>query len=216
MKMGKDLAIGLKWYLISWKSHDNHSIGNHKNIFNDARVPWSEYRYYDPKTVDLDFEGMIKDIKGAPEGSFIPLHGCAHNLTGIDPTPKQWEKIADVIQEKNHIPFFDVAYQGFASGSIDEDASSVRLSAARGMELSCAQSYGKNLGLYAERVGAINVLCSPAEAAVRYVSHSSLKQSGMFSFTGLNKAQIERDEKMDDNTETEHYKVNPCDFFIPT
>ena len=37
--------------------------GNHKNIFNDARVPWSEYRYYDPKTVGLDFEGMIADIK---------------------------------------------------------------------------------------------------------------------------------------------------------
>lgn len=39
------------------------------------------------------------------------LHGCAHNPTGIDPTPEQWEVIADVIQEKNHIPFFDVAYQ---------------------------------------------------------------------------------------------------------
>ena len=37
--------------------------GNHKNIFNDARVPWSEYRYYDPKTVGLDFGGMITDIK---------------------------------------------------------------------------------------------------------------------------------------------------------
>ena len=39
------------------------------------------------------------------------LHGCAHNPTGIDPTPEQWEKIADVIQQKNHFPFFDVAYQ---------------------------------------------------------------------------------------------------------
>ncbi|CAN6880705.1 unnamed protein product, partial [Brassica oleracea] len=79
--------------------------GNHKNIFNDAKVPWSEYRYYDPKTIGLDFEGMIEDIKEAPEGSFILLHGCAHNPTGIDPTPEQWVKIADVIQEKNHIPF---------------------------------------------------------------------------------------------------------------
>ena len=49
--------------------------------------------------------------QAAPEGSFVLLHGCAHNPTGIDPTPEQWEKIADVIQEKNHIPFFDVAYQ---------------------------------------------------------------------------------------------------------
>lgn len=50
-------------------------------------------------------------LQAAPEGSFVLLHGCAHNPTGIDPTPQQWEKIADVIQEKNHIPFFDVAYQ---------------------------------------------------------------------------------------------------------
>lgn len=50
-------------------------------------------------------------LQAAPEGSFILLHGCAHNPTGIDPTPEQWEKIADVIQEKNYIPFFDVAYQ---------------------------------------------------------------------------------------------------------
>nr|KJB55010.1 hypothetical protein B456_009G060500 [Gossypium raimondii] len=141
--------------------------GNHKNIFNDAKVPWSEYRYYDPKTVGLDFEGMIADIKAAPEGSFILLHGCAHNPTGIDPTPEQWEIIADVIQEKNHIPFFDIAYQGFASGSLDADAASVRMFVARGMEVIAAQSYSKNLGLYAERIGAINVVCSSPDAAAR-------------------------------------------------
>ncbi|KAF9588577.1 hypothetical protein IFM89_013429 [Coptis chinensis] len=38
--------------------------GNHKNIFNDSRVLWSEYRYYDPKIVGLDFSGMISDVKG--------------------------------------------------------------------------------------------------------------------------------------------------------
>lgn len=54
---------------------------------------------------------MALSVQAAPEGSYILLHGCAHNPTGIDPTPEQWEKIADVIQEKNHIPFFDVAYQ---------------------------------------------------------------------------------------------------------
>lgn len=54
---------------------------------------------------------MALFFQAAPDGSFILLHGCAHNPTGIDPTPEQWEKIADVIQEKNHIPFFDVAYQ---------------------------------------------------------------------------------------------------------
>ncbi|KAH6819768.1 aspartate aminotransferase 5 [Perilla frutescens var. hirtella] len=164
--------------------------GNHKNIFNDARVPWSEYRYYDPKTVGLDFDGMISDIKAAPEGSFVLLHGCAHNPTGIDPTPKQWEIIADVIQEKNHIPFFDVAYQGFASGSLDEDASSVRLFAARGLELLVAQSYSKNLGLYAERIGAINVVCSSSEVAQRVKSQLKRIARPMYSNPPIHGARI--------------------------
>uniref|UniRef100_A0A5B7A105 Aspartate aminotransferase n=1 Tax=Davidia involucrata TaxID=16924 RepID=A0A5B7A105_DAVIN len=164
--------------------------GNHKNIFNDARVPWSEYRYYDPKTVGLDFDGMISDIKAAPEGSFVLLHGCAHNPTGIDPTPEQWEKIADAIQEKNHIPFFDVAYQGFASGSLDVDASSVRLFVARGMELLVAQSYSKNLGLYAERIGAINVVCSSADAATRVKSQLKRLARPMYSNPPIHGARI--------------------------
>ncbi|WZY68408.1 hypothetical protein YC2023_000648 [Brassica napus] len=164
--------------------------GNHKNIFNDAKVPWSEYRYYDPKTIGLDFEGMIADIKEAPEGSFILLHGCAHNPTGIDPTPEQWVKIADVIQEKNHIPFFDVAYQGFASGSLDEDAASVRLFAERGMEFFVAQSYSKNLGLYAERIGAINVVCSSADAATRVKSQLKRIARPMYSNPPVHGARI--------------------------
>ncbi|KAI3891428.1 hypothetical protein MKX03_020710 [Papaver bracteatum] len=164
--------------------------GNHKNIFNDSRVPWSEYRYYDPKTVGLDFDGMIADIKAAPEGTFVLLHGCAHNPTGIDPTPEQWEKIADVIQEKNHIPFFDVAYQGFASGSLDQDASSVRLFAARGMEVFVAQSYSKNLGLYAERVGAINVICSSSDVATRVKSQLKRIARPMYSNPPVHGARI--------------------------
>ncbi|KAL2237372.1 UNVERIFIED_CONTAM: Aspartate aminotransferase, chloroplastic [Sesamum indicum] len=164
--------------------------GNHKNIFNDARVPWSEYRYYDPRTVGLDFHGMISDIKAAPEGSFVLLHGCAHNPTGIDPTPEQWESIADVIQEKNHIPFFDVAYQGFASGSLDTDASSVRLFAARGMEFLVAQSYSKNLGLYAERIGAINVVCSSSDIAKRVKSQLKRLARPMYSNPPIHGARI--------------------------
>ncbi|XP_020089744.1 aspartate aminotransferase, chloroplastic [Ananas comosus] len=164
--------------------------GNHKNIFNDARVPWSEYRYYDPRTVGLDFEGMIADIKAAPDGSFVVLHGCAHNPTGIDPTPEQWEKIADVVQEKNHIPFFDVAYQGFASGSLDTDAFSVRLFVERGLELLVAQSYSKNLGLYAERIGAVNFVCSASDVTDRVKSQLKRLARPMYSNPPVHGARI--------------------------
>eukprot|EP00245_Coleochaete_scutata_P001621 TRINITY_DN11_c0_g2_i1.p1 TRINITY_DN11_c0_g2~~TRINITY_DN11_c0_g2_i1.p1 ORF type:complete len:416 (+),score=95.35 TRINITY_DN11_c0_g2_i1:154-1401(+) len=144
--------------------------GNHKNICADAGVAWKEYRYYCPKTIGLNFEGMIEDIKAAPSGSVILLHGCAHNPTGIDPTPAQWEAVADVVSTHKHVPFFDVAYQGFASGDLNTDAASVRRFVERGMEMFVAQSYSKNLGLYAERIGAINVVVSCPEIANRVKS----------------------------------------------
>ncbi len=39
--------------------------------------------------------------------------------------------------------------QGFATGSLDRDASAPRLFVERGIESFFAQSYSKNLGLYA-------------------------------------------------------------------
>ncbi|KAK8953004.1 hypothetical protein KSP40_PGU022450 [Platanthera guangdongensis] len=133
---------------------------------------------------------MLEDIKAAQDGSFLLLHGCAHNPTGIDPTPEQWSKIADVIEEKNHIPFFDVAYQGFASGSLDEDASSVRTFVDRGLELFVAQSYSKNLGLYSERIGAINVVCSSPDAATRVKSQLKRIARPMYSNPPVHGARI--------------------------
>lgn len=54
---------------------------------------------------------MIEDLKNAPAGSVIILHACAHNPTGSDPTPEQWNKIANIVVEKNLFPLFDIAYQ---------------------------------------------------------------------------------------------------------
>lgn len=60
----------------------NVLVGNHKNIFNDARVPWSEYRYYDPKTVGLDFDGMISDIKvSLNHPKLWDIHGVSNFLS---------------------------------------------------------------------------------------------------------------------------------------
>ena len=50
--------------------------------FTDAK----QYKYWNASTLGLDFDGMIDDLKAAPERSVIILHGCAHNPTGVDPT----------------------------------------------------------------------------------------------------------------------------------
>jgi len=168
----------------------NPTWGNHRNIFADAGVEWKYYRYFDPETVGLDFEGMKEDIKAAPKGSIIVLHGCAHNPTGIDPTTAQWEELADLVIECGHMAFFDVAYQGFASGDLETDAASVRLFVEKGVECFVSQSYSKNLGLYAERVGAINAILSDAESAKKVASQMKRLARAIYSNPPVHGARI--------------------------
>jgi len=136
----------------------NPTWANHQSIMNHAGVPFKLYRYWSDKTKSLDFEGLIEDLNAAPEGSVVLLHVCAHNPTGVDPTKEQWQKIANVMQSKKLFPFFDCAYQGFATGDLDGDAYAVRLFVERGFELFVTQSYAKNIGLYGERIGAFNIV----------------------------------------------------------
>ena len=46
-----------------------------RNIFSDSGVEWKNYRYFDPKTIGLDFQGMTEDLNSAPDGSVVVLHG---------------------------------------------------------------------------------------------------------------------------------------------
>ncbi|CAG2174430.1 unnamed protein product [Oppiella nova] len=98
--------------------------------------------------------------------SVILLHACAHNPTGMDPTAQQWTAIADVMAERKLFPFFDCAYQGFATGDADRDAYSVRYFVDRGFELICAQSFAKNFGLYNERVGNLTFVLNTTGACI--------------------------------------------------
>lgn len=132
--------------------------GNHNAIFSKAGVKQLTYRYWCPKTRGLNLTGMLEDIKAAPNGSIVLLHVCAHNPTGVDPTKEQWKQIAQVMKEKNHFPFFDCAYQGFATGSLDGDAYAVHLFTELGFESVVCQSFAKNFGLYADRIGALHVV----------------------------------------------------------
>lgn len=124
---------------------------NHRLVFTNAGfTEGRNYRYWSQSTRGIDFDGLIEDLENAPENSVIILHACAHNPTGSDPTVEQWNKIADVIMEKKLFPFFDSAYQGFASGDLEKDSLAVRLFVSRGFELFCAQSFAKNFGLYSK------------------------------------------------------------------
>lgn len=143
----------------------NPTWANHNQIFTNVGLPIAQYPYFSKSTKGLDFEGMKSAIQNAPERSVILLHACAHNPTGVDPTREQWKEIAAVMKSKSHFPFFDCAYQGFASGDLAQDAWAVRYFIEQGFELCVAQSFAKNFGLYGERAGCFHFVTSPANDA---------------------------------------------------
>lgn len=147
---------------------------NHFAIFRNVGIEPLEYPYYDPKTIGLDFEKLLLTLKALPAKSVILLHGCAHNPTGVDPTREQWGRICDTFLEKKHFAFFDCAYQGFASGDLDNDAWAVREFVRREVPLLVCQSFAKNAGLYGERVGALHLVAPTTEAAARVKSQLSV------------------------------------------
>lgn len=74
---------------------------NHHKVFAGAGfTDIRSYRYWNPKTRGIDFDGWAEDLTNAPEGAVIVLHVCAHNPTGCDPTQEQWQRIADIVEVK--------------------------------------------------------------------------------------------------------------------
>ncbi|KAI2472445.1 pyridoxal phosphate-dependent transferase [Annulohypoxylon bovei var. microspora] len=138
---------------------------NHNQIFTNVGVPIAKYPYFSKETRGLDFEGMKAALLGAPDRSVVLLHACAHNPTGVDPTLEQWKEIAELVRQKNHFPFFDCAYQGFATGDLMKDNAAVRYFVEQGFELVVAQSFAKNFGLYGERAGCFHFVTAPAPDA---------------------------------------------------
>ena len=64
------------------------------------------------------------------------------------PQPEQWKELSSLIKKRNLLPYFDMAYQGFASGDIDVDAFALRHFVEDGQQVLLAQSFAKNMGLY--------------------------------------------------------------------
>lgn len=53
---------------------------------------------------------------------------------------------------KGHFAFFDMAYQGFASGDPERDVKSIRIFLEDDNLIEFSQSYAKNMGMYGHRV----------------------------------------------------------------
>jgi aspartate/tyrosine/aromatic aminotransferase len=169
----------------------NPSWGNHAKVMAAAGLEVKQYKYLDDAGIALDFEGMCSSLKSIPNGSTVLLHACAHNPTGVDPTHDQWREVANIFRQKSLLPFFDSAYQGYATGDPTYDAFSVQHFEEVGLLPMVCQSYAKNMGLYGERVGALNIMCASTEEAQAVLSQ--VKQAvirPMYSSPPLHGARI--------------------------
>lgn len=142
----------------------NPTWANHGGVFKAAGLEVQQYTYYDAAAKDKDFAAVMRDLAKVQAGDVVLLHGCCHNPTGIDPTPEEWEAIAQLGADKGWLALFDFAYQGFAQG-LDDDAAGLRAFAAKNAEFLVASSFSKNFGLYNERVGAFTLVAADSAAA---------------------------------------------------
>ncbi|XP_011504531.1 PREDICTED: aspartate aminotransferase, mitochondrial [Ceratosolen solmsi marchali] len=166
------------------------SWGNHSPLFKMSGLGVKSYRYYNPENCGLDFQGALEDINNIPEQSIILFHACAHNPTGVDPKPEQWYELSELVKKKKLFCFFDMAYQGFASGDVNKDSQAVRLFIKEGHYIALAQSFAKNMGLYGERVGAFSLINSSKEEAACTLSQLKILIRPMYSNPPINGARI--------------------------
>ena len=99
----------------------------------------------------------------------------------MDPTLEQWKEISEAVKKLKLLPFFDSAYQGFASGDATRDAASIRMFVEDGHNMAMVQSFSKNFGLYGQRVGTLSVVGANEDEAKRVVSQMKTVIRPMYS-----------------------------------
>lgn len=147
----------------------NPSWENHRALFESAGFPVQNYRYYDATSHGIDRAGLLQDLNELPARSIVVLHACCHNPTGVDLDLNDWKQILEVLRARDHVPFIDIAYQGFGD-SIEEDAAAVRLFAESGMTFFVSSSFSKSFSLYGERVGALSMVTQSRDESARVLS----------------------------------------------
>ncbi len=144
---------------------------NHIPLLGGAGLTLKPYPYYDTERHVIKADAMLDALRQVPKGDVVLLHACCHNPSGLDPTEELWRATADVIVERDLLPFIDMAYQGFAA-DLDTDAFAIRYLADKVPEMVVANSCSKNFGLYRDRVGSLSVLA--ADAPCREIVASQL------------------------------------------
>ncbi len=152
-------TLGIKTAVVS-----NPSWNNHVPLFRTAGLETVLYRYWDPASISIPFEQMLEDIRTLPKRSLVLVHVCCHNPTGLDLLRTQWDALLDILIEGGHLPFLDMAYQGFAEG-LTQDAEPVHRFVNAGIPFMVSTSMSKGFSIYGERTGTLHVVARDAKEA---------------------------------------------------
>ncbi|XP_022754576.1 aspartate aminotransferase, cytoplasmic-like isoform X4 [Durio zibethinus] len=198
--------------------HDGHHVvylpeptyGNHPNLLSAAGLSLKTYRYYDPKTHGLDFQGLLEDLGTASTGAIVLFQASGHNPTGVDPTRQQWEQIRQLVRLRGLLPFFDCAYQVCKTADVARRVESHLKLVIRPFYsnppihgAAIVTAILKDRDLYNEWTTELKAM-SDRLAKVRQQLYSALcsrgtpgdwshiiRQVGMYTFTGLTEEQID-------------------------
>lgn len=170
-----------------WMS--NPTWANHPQIYSAAGLEIKKYDYLDESNTRLDFRRLMDSLKSAQAGEAILLHTVCHNPTGVDPEPDQWQELNDLVRSKGLFPIFDFAYQGFGV-DLEADAYPIRSFVEQGGEALICNSFSKNFGLYAERVGGITAVAATADAGDAMLSQIQKTIRTMYSNPPLHGGKI--------------------------
>lgn len=178
LRAGAELIVRANPSATVWVS--SPTWGNHIPLLSSAGLTLKEYPYYDFNRQAVDFEAMLNALSQAKKGDLVLLHACCHNPSGADLTQAQWQQVTELASQRGFTPFIDMAYQGFGDG-IEQDAYGVRLMAEQLPELMLATSFSKNLGLYRERTGSLNIVSPSSEIAAANLSQILSITRGLYS-----------------------------------
>jgi hypothetical protein len=122
-------------------------------------------------SVEADFlRGMCSDLRGSGLSDSVALTvhaaGWLLHLLAAAAVSSMCDSVRAVAPSLNHKLPARCLPCHMLPGDLDKDAFAPRLFVENGLEVMVAQSYSKNLGLYGERVGALNVVLSDADVSL--------------------------------------------------
>lgn len=161
-----------------WMS--NPTWANHPQIYGASGLKIKTYDYLDENGTGIGFDRIIDSLSQSEPNQAVLIHTVCHNPTGVDPSIEQWKQLGALVQQRRLFPIFDFAYQGFGV-SLDEDAFPIRNFVRSGGEAIVCNSFSKNFGLYAERVGGITAVSHDGKSAAAMLSQIKLTIRTIYS-----------------------------------